>query len=319
MLVRVLALSLAAPLAWASDAPKQVQIARVKVLSTMVADPAGLGEWGFAAVVNADGQRLLVDTGARPETVLRNAAELKVKLANITDVLLTHHHLDHTAGLLTLRRQLAKSNPAALSRVHVARGMFDPRRDRPGGPEANPMIGFRAEYETTGGRFIEHAEPAQLSPGVWVTGPVPRVHSERNWSGSRQIRGPDGRWQEDTLPEDQSLVLDTPHGLVLISGCGHAGIINTLEYARRFLRPAPVLAALGGFHLFAAPDAHLEWTAARLKQFGLRQFLGAHCTGIEATYRLRTLTGLDRQSAAVAAVGAEFDLQQGLRPGVISR
>lgn len=319
MLVRVLALFMTLPLGWASSLPKQVQVAQVKVLSTMVADPAGLGEWGFAAVVNVDGQRLLVDTGARPETVLRNAAELKVELANVADVLLTHHHLDHTAGLLTLRRQLTKSNPAALSRVHVARGMFDSRRDRPGGPEANPMIGFRAEFEATGGRFIEHAGPAQVLPGAWITGPVPRVHPERNWSGSRQIRGPDGRWQEDTLPEDQSLVLDTPQGLVLISGCGHAGIINTLEHARRFLRPAPLLAAVGGFHLFAAPDAHLEWTAARLRQFGLRLFLGAHCTGIEATYRLRKLTGLDRQSAAVAAVGAEFDLKQGLRPGVISR
>ncbi len=319
MLVRVLTLFMTLPLGWASGPSKPVQVAQVKVLSTMVADPAGLGEWGFAAVVNVDGQRLLVDTGARPETVLRNAAELKVELANIADVLLTHHHLDHTAGLLTLRRQLTKSNLAALSRVHVARGMFDSRRDRPGGPEANPMIGVRAEFEATGGRFIEHASPAQVFPGVWITGPVPRVHPERNWSGSRQIRGPDGRWQEDTLPEDQSLVLDTPQGLVLISGCGHAGIINTLEHARHFLRPAPVLAAVGGFHLFAASDSHLEWTAARLRQFGLRLFLGAHCTGIEATYRLRTLTGLNRKSAAVAAVGAEFDWKQGLRPGVISR
>lgn len=115
------------------------------------------------------------------------------------------------------------------------------------------------------------------------------------------------------------MVILTDKGLVVISGCGHAGIVNTIEYARAKIAPAPVYAALGGFHLYNASDAALTWTASKLKEFGLRNLLGAHCTGIEAVYRLRALTGLDRQTAAVGAVGGGFHLATGLDPGSIAR
>jgi 7,8-dihydropterin-6-yl-methyl-4-(beta-D-ribofuranosyl)aminobenzene 5'-phosphate synthase len=114
-------------------------------------------------------------------------------------------------------------------------------------------------------------------------------------------------------------VINTDRGLVVISGCGHAGIINTLEYARKKIRDAPVHAAIGGFHLFAADDEKLQWTAGKLREFGLQNLLGAHCTGIEATYRLRELAGLSRRTAAVAAVGAEFRLGEAMKPGNISK
>jgi 7,8-dihydropterin-6-yl-methyl-4-(beta-D-ribofuranosyl)aminobenzene 5'-phosphate synthase len=117
---------------------------------------------------------------------------------------------------------------------------------------------------------------------------------------------------EDTVPEDASLVIDTPQGLVLISGCGHAGIINTIEHARTIVRAAPVVAAVGGFHLFAATDATIEWTAGKLREFGLQHLLGAHCTGIEAVYRLRDLVGLTRKTAVVGAVGSSFTLGKGI-------
>ena len=115
------------------------------------------------------------------------------------------------------------------------------------------------------------------------------------------------------------MVFRTAGGLVVLSGCGHAGIVNTLEYARETIQKAPVVAAVGGFHLFPLDDEKLQWTAQKLKEFGVQNFLGAHCTGIEATYRIRQLDGLGRKNAAVAAVGATFDLKNGLNPGAISR
>ncbi len=294
----------------------RIRSARVLILSTMLAS-AGVGEWGFAALVEADGRRILFDTGARPETVLANARELGVDLAGVTDVILSHNHGDHTGGLLTLRREHAKTNREALSRAHVGRGIFLSRaRD---GRERNPMIAARAAYEQTGGTFVEYSQATRLFPGCWLTGPVPRAHPERNWSGTGLLRMPGGATAEDNLPEDQSLVLDTERGLVVVSGCGHAGIINTLEYARRQIRQAPVWAALGGFHLFEASESHLEWTARKLREMGVANFLGAHCTGIEAVYRLRQLTGLDRRTCAVGSVGGGFRLESGLDPGSIAR
>lgn len=300
-----------------AQTPQRVKSLRIQVLSTMLADQAGYGEWGFAALVEADGHRILFDTGAHPDTVLNNARALRVDLTNVTDVILSHNHLDHTAGLVTLRKAMKAQRAEALSRVHVGKGIFYSRPGPSG--ETNPVAQMRTEYEATGGSFIEYEKPAQLQPGVWLTGPVPRVHDERNWSmGSQQIHTPNGA-AVDNIPEDLSMVFDTDSGLVVLSGCGHAGIVNTLEYARKVAGEAPVLAALGGFHLFALNDEKLNWTADRLRGFGLKNFLGAHCTGIEATYRIRERAGLSRRSCAVGAVGSTFELGKGLSPGAIAR
>jgi len=290
----------------------------VRLLSTMLTADEGFGEWGFAALVVADGHRILFDTGAHPDTVLRNARELHIDLTNVPDVILSHHHLDHTAGLVTLRRECAKSNPAALARAHVGAGIFLSRTNG-GAGEVNTMIATKHDYERAGGTFIEYSQARELFPGVWLTGPVPRQYPERNWSTGRRLRLADGKTTEDNLPEDQSLVVVTDKGLVVISGCGHAGIVNTLEYARAKIAQAPIYAALGGFHLYQASDETLAWTASKLKEFGLQNLLGAHCTGIEAVYRLRQLTGLDRKTAAVGAVGGGFNLATGLDPGSIAR
>jgi 7,8-dihydropterin-6-yl-methyl-4-(beta-D-ribofuranosyl)aminobenzene 5'-phosphate synthase len=293
----------------------QVKTLKVTILSTMLADQ-GIGEWGFSALVEADGHRVLVDTGFHPETVLQNAKELGIDLSTVTDVVLTHNHDDHVGGLLTLRRELIKKNPAALSRAHVAKGIFYSRPSAKG--EDNTMIAIKQEYEATGGKFIEHDHAEEIFPGAWLTGPVPRVYPERNWSVSGKVETPAGLI-EDNIPEDQSLVINTAQGLILISGCGHAGVINTLTMARGEFPNEPVYAILGGFHLFPATDVQLDWTADKLKDFGTSYLLGAHCTGIESVYRIRQRLGLPRGSAVVAAVGASFVLGEGIHPGRIAQ
>jgi 7,8-dihydropterin-6-yl-methyl-4-(beta-D-ribofuranosyl)aminobenzene 5'-phosphate synthase len=122
----------------------------------------------------------------------------------------------------------------------------------------------------------------------------------------------------DTLAEDQSLVFDTDRGLVVLSGCGHAGIVNTVEYARATIREAPIHAAIGGFHLFEASDEQLAWTAKKLGEAGLEQLYGGHCTGLEAVYRFRALLGLRREASLVAAVGGSFVLGAGIEPGALA-
>jgi 7,8-dihydropterin-6-yl-methyl-4-(beta-D-ribofuranosyl)aminobenzene 5'-phosphate synthase len=293
----------------------QVKTLKVTILSTMLADQ-GIGEWGFSALVEADGHRVLVDTGFHPETVLQNATELGIDLSTVTDVVLTHNHGDHVGGLMTLRRQLMKKNPAALSQAHVAKGIFYSRPSASG--ETNTMIAIKQEFEATGGKFIEHDHAEEIFSGAWLTGPVPRVYPERNWSVSGKVETPAGL-VEDNIPEDQSLIINTVRGLILISGCGHAGIINTLTMARGEFPNAPVYAVLGGFHLFPATDAQLDWTADNLKTFGTSYLLGAHCTGIESVYRIRQRLGLPRGAAVVAAVGATFVLGEGIHPGSIAQ
>ena len=81
-------------------------------------------------------------------------------------------------------------------------------------------------YEATGGTFVVHSRPSEILPGVWVSGPVPRPYPERNWPHAGRIKTPQGM-VEDSIPEDMSVYIDTPRGLVVITGCGHAGAINT--------------------------------------------------------------------------------------------
>jgi 7,8-dihydropterin-6-yl-methyl-4-(beta-D-ribofuranosyl)aminobenzene 5'-phosphate synthase len=286
---------------------------KITILSTMLADE-GIGEWGFSALVEADGKKILFDTGARPNTVLENAKELKIDLSDVQNVILSHFHDDHTTGLMTLRREFVKTNPAAFSRVHVGQGIFLERR----GNYQNQMIAVKKEYEATGGKFIVHDKPDEILPGVWLSGPVPRVYPEKNYPAAVELNT-GSAWVPDDLPEDQSLVFNTDRGLVLLAGCGHAGIINTLEYARKFIRPAPVDAAIGGFHLYNAKDEQLDWTAGKLKEFQVAQILGAHCTGIETVYYLRQRMGLNRHTCLVGTIGSTFDLHDGIHTGRIAQ
>ena len=299
------------------NTPAQIHALKVTLLSTMlVGSTTGLGEWGFSALIEADGHRILLDTGAHPDTVLQNAHDLKIDLSDVKEVILTHNHWDHVSGLMTLRREMMKKNPSAFSVVHVARGIFYSRPAPEG--EDNRMIALKKEYEATGGKFIEHDEAAEIFPGAWLTGPVPRKYPERNWSVSGKVQTPAGL-VEDTIPEDQSLVLNTAEGLVVVTGCGHAGIVNILTFARHEFPNEPVEAVIGGLHLFPATDEQLDWTADKMKEFKVQNLMGAHCTGIEAVYRIRQKLGLPRASAVVSSVGSSFVLGEGIHPGPLAK
>lgn len=282
---------------------------KVTVLSTMLTSDDGIGEWGYSALVEVDGRKILFDTGARPQTVLANARELKVDLSHVDEVILSHNHEDHTGGLLALRQAFRDGDPAAMTHVHVAKGFFDPWKT------PIPIHVQRPALEALGVRFDQADAPAQLAPGVWLTGPVPRHTDEKNYGRGLMAEGapaPD-------VPDDQALIIETREGLVVITGCGHAGIVNIVDYARKVTGVPKVFAVIGGLHVFAASDAQLDWTAAQLKAAGVRYLLAGHCTGLESTYHLRAAMKLSRAEAAYGAVGATFELGKGIDAGAIAR
>ena len=160
---------------------------------------------------------------------------------------------------MTLRKALAKQNPAALSRVHVAEGIFLDRTAPDGGAQEQLDDGARTAYEATGGS--SWSQPPVGDPARRLgQRPVPRPHSERNWPHAGRIKSPQGI-VEDSIPEDMSLYIDTPQGLVVITGCGHAGTINTVQHARSVVREAPAYGLIGGLHLFASATG--RWSGPR--------------------------------------------------------
>ena len=303
--------------ATATAAPAHlVKSLKVTVLSTPLADVGFLGEWGYSALVEADGHKFLYDTGHRPDLVLANARALGIDLSNVEVVILSHNHPDHTGGLLDLRRELGSKNPLAMSTAYVAAGIFEPRVT-PDGKVIDRMAALRSDYEKLGGKFIVTDKPIEIAPGVWLTGPVPRITKESKWQPGVRRQTSSGLLADD-IPEDSALVITTAQGLVVITGCGHAGAVNIADYASRITGERHIDALIGGLHLDQKSDDVVRWTAAQLSRFHPKYLLLGHCTGIEATFALRRLLGLTRRTAVVSAVGSGFDLDRGIIPGEIA-
>jgi 7,8-dihydropterin-6-yl-methyl-4-(beta-D-ribofuranosyl)aminobenzene 5'-phosphate synthase len=282
---------------------------KITILSTMVADQKGVGEWGFSALVETDSSRILFDLGARPNTVRDNAAELKVDLGGIRQVVLSHNHFDHTAGLPAIRQQFPDGATASV--LYIATGFFIRTAGFVGMLRADS-----AAYVSSGGRFIVIDRPQKIAPGIYLTGPVPRRYPEKNYTPGRTLTTPAGV-VEDNVPEDMSMVIHTGKGLVLLTGCGHAGIVNTLEYVVQQFPGEKVVAVLGGMHLLEAKQEQLDWTANKLKTMGVQYFVGAHCTGLNSVYRIREVTGMTKENCLVGTVGTTFDLDQGIKTGLL--
>lgn len=277
------------------------------------------GEWSFSAWIEVGDRAFLFDTGWSPRNVLDNAETLGIDLSVAQDLILSHHHRDHTGGIETLRSELSKRNPKALSRIHVAKGFFV-SRPSPDGNERNPMLAARQAIEASGATFIVYEQATEIAPQVWLTGPVPRQHDERNYpQGPSWVMQQYGQTVPDIIPESQSLVIVAAEGPILISGCGHAGLINTLDYVQSKVSEQSPQAAIGGFHLFAASDEILRWTSAAVAERNLGHFVGSHCTGFESVYQIREYTHMDRAHALVGAIGTQYITGRGVVPGNINR
>lgn len=292
---------------------------KITILSTMLAQK-GVGEWGFAALIEADSVKILFDAGGREKTVLENSKDLKIDLSDVPELILSHGHGDHTAGWIPLRTAMKASNPKALSVTHACKGLFDTRISS-SGQEFSSRKTDSLQYIQTGGVVQMYERFTEIHPGIFLTGQVPRKYPEKNYGlGGNVIRKKDelGNIVEDIVPEDMSLVIRTEKGLVLISGCGHSGMINTITHIQDYLQQ-PLLAAIGGFHLLENNDEQIKWTANELKKTGMRYFMGAHCTGIEPVYQIREWNNLKRGECIVGSVGAVFELDKGFIAGALTK
>ena len=292
----------------------------VTILSSNLANGATIGEWGFSALIEVDGRCVLFDAGRYPDSVLHNAKVLGVDLSCASDVVLSHFHFDHTTGLLPLLEDLREKNPQAMRRIHVAEGFFLSRRHQStiGGKERNLMIAMRKELEAAGVEFVIYSDPTEISPAVWVTGPIERVHAEKTYNPAMRVKI-DGEWVEDYVPESQGLTIVTAEGPVVLLGCGHAGSVNLLEQVQRSIQDHPIQALMGGMHLFSADDQTLLWTSDKLRNVGIQNLMAGHCTGIEPLIRLREGLDLSRSTAVVGAVGSRFVYGEGIHPTAIAQ
>jgi 7,8-dihydropterin-6-yl-methyl-4-(beta-D-ribofuranosyl)aminobenzene 5'-phosphate synthase len=283
---------------------------RLRFLSTQVTtDPEARAEWGFSALIEADDARLLFDTGNLPDTVTANAKVLNVRLQGIHDVVLSHWHSDHTGGVSTVLDAVGDGG----ARIYVHPAIFDEKfHTKSTTEQVNVLRERRAAIEAKHGVFDLSAEPREIRPGFVLTGSIPRPHD-------RDQKLPDGNQMRqgsalvtDTIPDEQSLVINTRDGLIVVTGCGHAGVVNTVEYVRRLFPDRPIAALIGGFHWFASSESTIVEAGDQLRQLGVSRLVGAHCTLVEPMFTLRQ-HGWSREAAAVGTIGTDFFLHRSPR------
>jgi len=254
---------------------------RITVLCDNTVGPlAGtLGEHGFSALVEWPGGSLLFDTG-QGDTLLPNALRMNRDLHRVERVALSHGHYDHTGGLLPLLRSCGGKE------IFAHPGIFS-RRYRVKDTGESVPIGIpydEAFLRGMGARFSFGERFREVVPGIFLTGEVPR-HSPFE-KGDAALCCDDSGCAADPLADDQSLVIRTQKGLVLVFGCCHAGLINTIEHARRETGVAEVHAVIGGTHLGLCGQPQLDETIRALRQYPIKKICAGHCTGFAASARL---------------------------------
>jgi 7,8-dihydropterin-6-yl-methyl-4-(beta-D-ribofuranosyl)aminobenzene 5'-phosphate synthase len=151
------------------------------------------------------------------------------------------------------------------------------------GKKHGPRIAPRAEWEAAGAEIVLSAGPYELGPGCWTTGAVPRQSFEQAGTPAGAHFREDDLFVRDYLDDDQSIVINVrDKGLVVLTGCAHAGIVNTVEYAREISSVERVWAIMGGFHLAPAKEAEIERTIDEIQKLAPTTIVPSHCTGFQA-------------------------------------
>jgi 7,8-dihydropterin-6-yl-methyl-4-(beta-D-ribofuranosyl)aminobenzene 5'-phosphate synthase len=261
-----------------------------RVMADRQVPSALIAEHGFSVLVtvakNGREHRFLFDAGTSPDGVMRNMHHLDIDPGSIEAVICSHGHFDHTAGIDGLVRSLGQVNMPVLIHPHFwrRRRLVLPGRD----PLELPTTSQRA-LEEAGFDVIEEEQPSFLfGRSVLITGEVARTSGYEPGFPPQQAWLA-GRWQPDPLVlDDQALIVNVSgRGLVVITGCGHAGVVNIARYARRLCGDEPLYVLMGGFHLNGPLfEPLIPRVLDELATMDPAVLVPAHCTGWRAQHAL---------------------------------
>ncbi|MDP2797380.1 MAG: MBL fold metallo-hydrolase [Methanoregula sp.] len=264
----------------------------ILVDNTALFDRFFTAEHGFCAYIEAEGCRVLFDTGYS-DAVLKNAQKMKIDLLGLDYIVLSHGHFDHTGGLYHLIRLFTEAILEDTS-CHLPRLIAHPCCFYPRPKPPQPDIGaiLTADEVQRIMPLDLSKDPVSLTPNLFFLGEIERKSSfETTLPGPRRIVLPDGSMPEDRLVDDTSLAFRSREGLVIITGCAHAGICNTAEYAKKICGDSKVHDIIGGLHLRGS-GTQLEGTLAYLKDQNLAALHACHCTALMAKVALAQVAPL---------------------------
>ncbi len=247
----------------------------IQCLTDTDAEPGFVPEFGLSLLIQTDGHTILFDTGAGA-SLLPNAARAGIDLDTVTALILSHGHYDHTGGLAGLS-DLTQRIPVYAGRSITAPCWSlhdDGTKHRITMPRASQDVFVQCNV-----RVIDSFR--EIDPGIFLTGPIPRESGE---DCGGHFFSDEACTIPNTVPEETALLLRPG---VLVTGCCHAGIVNSVEACRKAHPEIPVRVIVGGLHLRHADEARLAKTADCLNGLGLERIIPMHCTGADAVRYLR--------------------------------
>ena len=268
---------------------KNVELAVLVEDSANPAEPGLSAKHGLSFFMKAktsDGElSLIMDTGPSPDVLLHNVDVMGINLQKTEVVMLSHGHYDHTGGLIEALKRMEKRVPVV---AHPK--IFDPKF------KVKPSLKFigasfkQSDVEAAGGMPLLVASPVKIAEGIMATGEVERKVAFERVEGFWTVDNE--RFVEDIMPDDQSLIINIEgKGLVVVAGCAHSGIVNTIRHAQKITETDRVYAVLGGFHLREADEKRIQATVNELMKLDVNFIGPCHCTGSKAVNQLTEAFG----------------------------
>ena len=256
-------------------------------VTTLVENTAGtpftIGEWGQSLLLEADGQKILFDTGPSA-LITKNASALGVDIGSVDKIVLSHGHYDHTGGLMEVLTKIRESgqHPDGIE-IIAHPDIFTPKhfyiKDF-----VEKYIGIpfpREELEALGGRFNLAEASVKLSENMLTTGEVEIIVDFEKIDKDLHVKE-DGAHVHDRLADDMGIIIKTGQGLVILLGCAHRGIVNTILHAQKVTGIKEIYAVIGGTHLISAGAEQMQATVQALKGFNIKKLGASHCTGAKS-------------------------------------
>jgi 7,8-dihydropterin-6-yl-methyl-4-(beta-D-ribofuranosyl)aminobenzene 5'-phosphate synthase len=247
------------------------------VVENSVSERNYLSEHGLSFHIDLGDKKILFDCGQGP-AFYGNLYPMGIYVSLIDIVALSHGHYDHTGGL----EYVLSRNNKALIYAHPSAILPKFKNENGAVMEIGMPEFSKNSLMKRNSHFKQTTKLTEIATGVFLTGEIPRKHEEERVGSENFCKDAAGKIPDD-IPDDQSLFIKTPEGTVVLLGCAHAGLINTLDYIHKLTGGEPFAAIIGGTHLRSASGSRIYWILNELSRFKIGKIAPGHCTGISAT------------------------------------